>query len=92
MARTEVHKIWRQQRQAAEVQAPTHFLKLSAHNISIASVASSSEMSLQEPSASKKPLSKKDKLAGGVNLKKSIAKKAKPKDTESNGKLEPLHF
>lgn len=42
-------------------------------------------MSLQEPSASKKPPAKKDKVTGGVNLKKSIAKKAKPKDNESNG-------
>lgn len=44
-------------------------------------------MSLQEPSAGKKPPAKKDKITGGVNLKKSIAKKTKPKDTESNGKL-----
>ena len=44
-------------------------------------------MSLQEPSAGKKPLAKKDKVTGGVNLKKSIAKKTKPKDTESNGEL-----
>ncbi len=48
-------------------------------------------MSLQEPSDSKKPLPKKDKITGGVNLKKSIAKKSKPKDTDSNGELGLLH-
>ena len=44
-------------------------------------------MSLQEPSAGKKPPNKKDKVTGGVNLKKSIAKKTKPTDVESNGEL-----
>lgn len=48
-------------------------------------------MSLQEPNDGKKPPVKKEKMTGGVNLKKSIAKKSKPKDTESNGKLGPLH-
>ncbi|KAL6717114.1 Mitochondrial beta-keto-acyl synthase [Lecanora helva] len=56
-----------------------------AHGVTTASVASSSELSLQEPSASKKPPAKKDKIGGGVNLKKSIVKKTKPKDSEGNG-------
>lgn len=43
-------------------------------------------MSLVDPGASKISGSKKDKPTGGVKLKKSIAKKTKPKDTESNGK------
>lgn len=47
-------------------------------------------MSLQEPNDGKKPSVKKEKVTGGVNLKKSIAKKSKPKDTESNGKLRPF--
>ena len=51
---------------------------------SIASVASSSEMSLQEPVSGKAPSAKKEKATGGVNLKKSIAKKAKPKDIDGN--------
>ncbi|MCJ1453015.1 hypothetical protein MMC28_003360 [Mycoblastus sanguinarius] len=50
-----------------------------------ASIASSSEMSLVDPVAGKKLPPKKDKVTGGVKLKKSIAKKTKPKDTESNG-------
>ena len=56
--------------------------------MSIASGASSSEMSLQEPSATKKSTSKKEKATGGVNLKKSIAKKTKPKENEGNGELD----
>lgn len=48
-------------------------------------------MSLQEPSAGKKPPAKKDKITGGVNLKKSIAKKTKPKESESNGEMGLLH-
>ncbi len=47
-------------------------------------------MSLQEPSAGKKPPVKKEKVTGGVNLKKSIAKKTRPKDAESNGKIDLL--
>ena len=47
-----------------------------------ASVASSSEMSLQEPFSNKAPFVKKDKVTGAVNLKKSITKKAKPKDID----------
>lgn len=43
-------------------------------------------MSLQEPNATKKSVPKKEKITGGVSLKKSLAKKTKPKDTESNGK------
>ena len=46
-------------------------------------------MSLVEPGAGKNFVSKKDKPTGGVKLKKSIAKKTKPKDTESNGELRP---
>ena len=42
-------------------------------------------MSFQEPNVGKRPPAKKEKITGGVNLKKSIAKKTKPKDTESNG-------
>ena len=42
-------------------------------------------MSIVDPGTGKNTLSKKDKPTGGVKLKKSIAKKAKPKDTESNG-------
>jgi len=50
-------------------------------------------MSLQEPSATKKSVPRKEKITGGVNLKKSIAKKTKPKETESNGELKPYdHF
>lgn len=60
-----------------------------AHSECTASIASSSEMSLVEPGASKNSLSKKDKATGGVKLKKSIAKKTKPKDTESNGESRP---
>ena len=45
-------------------------------------------MSLVDPATSKPALSKKDKPTGGVKLKKSIAKKTKPKDTESNGELQ----
>ena len=42
-----------------------------------------------DPGPSKHTVSKKDKPTGGVKLKKSIAKKTKPKDTESNGELQP---
>ena len=45
-------------------------------------------MSIPEPSAGKKPPAKKDKVTGGVNLKRSIAKKSKPKDIDSNGEME----
>lgn len=69
----------------------TNFIKPKADIGFAASVASSSEMSLQEPSAGKKPPAKKEKITGGVNLKKSIAKKTKPKDTESNGGTRLLH-
>lgn len=48
-------------------------------------------MSLQEPSDGKKPPPKKDKITKGTNLKKSIAKKSQPKDTESNGEPGLLH-
>lgn len=44
-------------------------------------------MSLQEPTSGKKPPPKQSKPIGGVDLKKKIAKKTKPKDTESNGRL-----
>jgi hypothetical protein len=44
-------------------------------------------MSLQEPTSGKKPPPKQSKPVGGVDLKKKIAKKTKPKDTESNGRL-----
>ena len=46
-------------------------------------------MSLVEPGAGKNLISKKDKPTGGVKLKKSIAKKTKPKDTETNGESQP---
>ena len=46
-------------------------------------------MSIVDPGTSKPAVSKKDKLTGGVKLKKSIAKKTKPKDTENNGELRP---
>ena len=62
--------------------------------MAIASVASSSEMSFADTStAATKNLPKKEKStgAGGVKLKKSIAKKTKPKDAETNGKLSALH-
>ena len=55
----------------------------------IASVASSSEMSFADSTTATKLLpkkeSKKEKPTGGVKLKKSLAKKTKPKDAESNG-------
>ena len=66
--------------------------KQAAHLDFVESVASSSEMSLQEPIAGKKPPVKKDKMTGGVNLKKSIAKNTKQKDTESNGMFEALYI
>lgn len=47
-------------------------------------------MSIVDPAASKNT-SKKDKPTGGVKLKKSIAKKSKPKDIESNGESRPDH-
>lgn len=50
-----------------------------------ASIASSSEMSLVDPGVGRNSTSKKEKPTGGVKLKKSIAKKSKPKDTEGNG-------
>ena len=62
-----------------------------AHIECTASIASSSEISLVEPGAGKNLVSKKDKPTGGVKLKKSIAKKTKPKDSESNGKSPPDH-
>jgi len=68
------------------------FGRSSAHVETTASVASSSEISLQEPGAGKKPQSKKDKITGGVNLKKSIAKKTNRKDAENNSELEALNF
>lgn len=42
-----------------------------------------------DPGPSKHTVSKKDKPTGGIKLKKSIAKKTKPKDIESNGELQP---
>ena len=45
-------------------------------------------MSIVDPGTSKHTLSKKDKPTGGVKLKKSIAKKTKPKDYESNGEFD----
>ena len=60
-----------------------------ANNDTTASVASSSEMSFADSTTASKLLpkkeGKKEKPTGGVKLKKSIAKKTKPKDTESNG-------
>ena len=46
-------------------------------------------MSLVEPGAGKNLVPKKDKPTGGVKLKKSMAKKTKPKDIESNGESRP---
>ena len=44
-------------------------------------------MSLADPAAAGKLLPKKDKTSGPLKLKKSIAKKTKPKDGEGNGRL-----
>ena len=44
-------------------------------------------MSLTDPAAAGKFLPKKYKASGPLKLKKSIAKKTKPKDGEGNGKL-----
>ena len=46
-------------------------------------------MSIVDPGTNKPAVSKKDKPTGGVKLKKSIAKKTKPKDTENIGELRP---
>ncbi|KAL8678511.1 MAG: hypothetical protein Q9186_005147 [Xanthomendoza sp. 1 TL-2023] len=46
-----------------------------------ASVASSSDMSLVDPTVAGKVLPKKDKPSGPIKLKKSIAQNSKPKDT-----------
>ena len=46
-------------------------------------------MSLVDPVVGKNSVSKKDKPIGGVKLKKSIVKKTKPRDTESNGESRP---
>lgn len=62
--------------------------RLASHSEITASVTSNSELSLQEPIAGKKAPTKKEKMTGGVNLKKSIAKKTKPKDAETNGRLD----
>lgn len=56
-----------------------------AYSDGLASIASSSELSIVDPAVSKNTVTKKEKPTGGVKLKKSIAKKTKPKDTESNG-------
>lgn len=70
---------------------PTNFHSCNsfANVNTIASVASSSEMSFADSTTASKLLPKKEvkkeKPTGGVKLKKSIAKKTKPKDTESNG-------
>lgn len=55
-----------------------------------ASGTSSSGVSMQEPSSTKKSVPKKEKITGGVSLKKSLAKKTKPKDTESNGEPQSI--
>ena len=62
-----------------------HYRSGIAHSKRTASIASSSEMSLVDPGPGKNSMPKKDKPTGGVKLKKSIAKKTKPKDAESNG-------
>ena len=50
-------------------------------------------MSLVDLAAGKIPVAKKEKPTGGVKLKKSIAKKTKPKDAEGNGESRvPLSF
>lgn len=46
-------------------------------------------MSLVDPGVGRNSTSKKEKPTGGVKLKKSIAKKSKPKDTEGNGESRP---
>ena len=51
-----------------------------------ASIASSTDTSLADAAAAGKPLPKKDKISGALKLKKSIAKKTKPKDAEGTGK------
>ncbi|KAL8763363.1 MAG: hypothetical protein Q9184_000834 [Pyrenodesmia sp. 2 TL-2023] len=48
-----------------------------------ASVASSSDMSLVDPAVACKVLPKANKPSGTIKLKKSIAKKAKPRDVDS---------
>lgn len=52
----------------------------------IASIASSSELSLVDPATVNKLLHKKEKTPGTIKLKKSIAKNSKPKDGEITGK------
>ncbi|KAL9639653.1 MAG: hypothetical protein Q9164_000809, partial [Protoblastenia rupestris] len=49
------------------------------------SIASSSDVSFADAASSHKLLPKREKQNGAVKLKKSIAKKTKPKDAESNG-------
>ena len=57
-------------------------------------------MNIVDPSSVKNKIPKKEKPTGGVKLKKSIAKKTKPKDIEGNGESSPdrctyasvLHF
>lgn len=56
-----------------------------AEDLHPASIASSSDLSFADTAGGKKLPSKKEKLNGSVKLKKSIAKKTKPKDAESNG-------
>ncbi|KAL9104984.1 MAG: hypothetical protein Q9163_000156 [Psora crenata] len=49
------------------------------------SIASDSDLSFADAASASKRLPKKEKPNGAVKLKKSIAKKTKPKDIESNG-------
>ena len=66
----------------------SHIALSLTHSIFPASVASSSELSLVDPAAAGgKLLPKKDKAPGTLKLKKSMARKTKPKDGEGNGEL-----
>ena len=49
-------------------------------------------MSLADPITAGKLLPKKDKSSGPLKLKKSIAKKTKPKDGEGVGELLSYYF
>ena len=62
---------------------------MKTHRECLASIASSSELSIVDPGAGKNKLSRKEKPTGGVKLKKSIAKKTKPKDIEGNSESIP---
>ena len=81
---------WHLLKLAGEVWACfTKIASEKTHSECLASIASSSELSIVDPGAGKNKLSKKEKPTGGVKLKKSIAKKTKPKDIEGNSESRP---